>query len=56
MGFSCFKKQEAETRLVYASQPNADYPDNEISNTKYNLLSFVPKNLMEQFRWEHKKA
>lgn len=43
-------KDAAESRFVHANAPNAEFPNNEISNTKYNLLSFIPKNLMEQFR------
>jgi len=42
-------------RFVYInddeSSPTHDlYCDNRISNRKYTLLNFLPKNLMEQFR------
>lgn len=52
MGFSLFAKPVAETRLVHANQAaaNAEFPNNAISNTKYNVFSFIPKNLWEQFR------
>jgi hypothetical protein len=33
--------------------PNKDYLSNHISTTKYTLLSFIPKNLFEQF---HRQA
>jgi len=38
-------------RVVYANDTlkNAHYANNEVTNTKYTLLNFVPKNLMEQF-------
>ncbi|CAH0560353.1 unnamed protein product [Brassicogethes aeneus] len=29
--------------------PNGRYPDNRIRTTKYTLLSFLPRNLLEQF-------
>jgi hypothetical protein len=29
--------------------PNKDYLSNHISTTKYTILSFIPKNLFEQF-------
>lgn len=52
-GFQLFKKKEEGSRFVYANDPlkNAElmYPPNAISNTKYNLATFIPKNLWEQF-------
>lgn len=27
------------------------YCDNRLSNRKYTILNFIPKNLWEQFRW-----
>jgi phospholipid-translocating ATPase len=47
-----FRRPEAVgNRVVRANDAEANklFPSNAISNTKYNLLSFVPKNLMEQF-------
>lgn len=43
----------AADRRVHANDAakNAEYPDNEISNTKYTCISFIPKNLAEQFRY-----
>lgn len=40
------------TRTVSANRPeaNAEYPSNIVVNTKYTWLTFIPKNLMEQFR------
>ncbi|XP_066939381.1 phospholipid-transporting ATPase VD [Macrobrachium rosenbergii] len=32
-----------------SEHPNGAYPDNRICTTKYTLLSFIPKNLFEQF-------
>ena len=31
------------------AHPNGHYPDNRIRTTKYTFLSFLPKNLLEQF-------
>ncbi|EGG19357.1 P-type ATPase [Cavenderia fasciculata] len=38
-------------RIVYANdaERNIEYPTNVISNTKYTLVTFIPKNLYEQF-------
>ncbi|KMS93830.1 hypothetical protein BVRB_027530, partial [Beta vulgaris subsp. vulgaris] len=38
-------------RVVHCSQPelNAQFPDNELRTTKYTVLTFLPKNLWEQF-------
>ncbi|KAL6657682.1 hypothetical protein ACP70R_005462 [Stipagrostis hirtigluma subsp. patula] len=42
----------AMKRFVYINDESYrnDYCDNRISNTKYTLLNFLPKNLWEQFR------
>ncbi|KAM3384932.1 hypothetical protein ACQJBY_009101 [Aegilops geniculata] len=39
-------------RFVYINDESYqnDYCDNQISNTKYTLWNFLPKNLWEQFR------
>ncbi|KAI1899548.1 hypothetical protein AGOR_G00062920 [Albula goreensis] len=52
-------KKENKTRTVYSNilydhakghdNPNRHYADNKIKTTKYTLLSFLPKNLFEQF-------
>ncbi|KAG7467187.1 hypothetical protein MATL_G00150630 [Megalops atlanticus] len=52
-------KKEYKTRTVYSNilydhpkghdNPNRHYADNKIKTTKYTLLSFLPKNLFEQF-------
>eukprot|EP00268_Persea_americana_P043553 TRINITY_DN4382_c0_g1_i1.p1 TRINITY_DN4382_c0_g1~~TRINITY_DN4382_c0_g1_i1.p1 ORF type:complete len:1225 (+),score=236.00 TRINITY_DN4382_c0_g1_i1:478-4152(+) len=44
------------SRVVYCNQPRAHrktplkYPSNYISTTKYNIVSFLPKAIFEQFR------
>ncbi|PRP74084.1 phospholipid-transporting ATPase 2-like isoform 1 [Planoprotostelium fungivorum] len=39
------------TRKVYINQPhlNEGHVNNEVTNTKYTILNFLPKNLWEQF-------
>ena len=36
-------------RTIQANESRTDYPDNSISTGKYNIVNFVPKNLMLQF-------
>lgn len=53
------KTKESKTRLVHANilfdgakgeeNPNRHYASNKIRTTKYTVLSFLPKNLFEQF-------
>ncbi|XP_072540521.1 phospholipid-transporting ATPase VA [Salminus brasiliensis] len=53
------KSKENKTRIVHANilydhakggdNPNRHYANNKIKTTKYTLLSFIPKNLFEQF-------
>ncbi|XP_068599691.1 phospholipid-transporting ATPase VA [Brachionichthys hirsutus] len=53
------KTKEGKTRTVHANilhdhakgedNPNRNYANNKIRTTKYTLLSFLPKNLFEQF-------
>ncbi|CAN6221390.1 unnamed protein product [Urochloa humidicola] len=44
------------SRVVYVNEPDRleqdgfSYPLNEVSTTKYNLATFLPKSLFEQFR------
>ncbi|XP_057697770.1 phospholipid-transporting ATPase VA isoform X2 [Corythoichthys intestinalis] len=49
-------KKESKIRSVHANvraegedNPNRHYADNKIKTTKYTVLSFLPKNLFEQF-------
>jgi len=48
------KKVEEESRKIKANDPTNNaahqYAGNEIATSKYNLLTFLPKNLFEQFR------
>lgn len=53
------KGKESKTRTVHSNilyehakggeNPNRHYANNKIKTTKYTLLSFIPKNLFEQF-------
>uniref|UniRef100_A0A7N8YN39 Phospholipid-transporting ATPase n=1 Tax=Mastacembelus armatus TaxID=205130 RepID=A0A7N8YN39_9TELE len=53
------KAKENKTRIVHANilydnakreeNPNRHYANNKIKTTKYTVLSFLPKNLFEQF-------
>ncbi|KAM9849286.1 phospholipid-transporting ATPase VA [Aulostomus maculatus] len=53
------KTKESKTRVVHANllydlakgedNPNRHYANNKIKTTKYTVLSFLPKNLFEQF-------
>ncbi|KAG8003499.1 putative phospholipid-transporting ATPase VA, partial [Nibea albiflora] len=53
------KTKESKTRTVHANilydyskgeeNPNRHYANNKIKTTKYTVLSFLPKNLFEQF-------
>jgi len=36
-------------RTIQANESRMDYPDNSISTGKYNVLNFLPKNLLLQF-------
>jgi hypothetical protein len=40
-------------RTVYASQPerSLQFPDNRVVNSKYSILTFLPLNLYQQFRY-----
>jgi hypothetical protein len=47
--------ENAGKRLVtinISNNVNVPMRDNKVANTKYTLLTFLPKNLMEQFRYE----
>lgn len=51
--FWCFGKEEAEgpRSIPINLPPNKAYDVNFTSTTKYNLLTFFPKALFEQYRW-----
>ena len=36
------------------NHPNHHYANNKIKTSKYNLITFIPKNLFEQFHQYHK--
>ena len=40
---------EMADRDIIANVPIEEFPNNSISTSKYNLLTFLPKNLIEQF-------
>ncbi|KAJ4752769.1 Phospholipid-transporting ATPase [Rhynchospora pubera] len=43
--------QPGFSRVVYANEPDSlSFPSNNISTTKYNVFTFIPKSLFEQFR------
>ncbi|KNC48500.1 aminophospholipid ATPase [Thecamonas trahens ATCC 50062] len=42
-------RADAPRTVAVSKRPGGNYPDNAVSSTKYTLLSFVPRNLMEQF-------
>eukprot|EP01113_Clastostelium_recurvatum_P044997 TRINITY_DN7661_c0_g1_i3.p1 TRINITY_DN7661_c0_g1~~TRINITY_DN7661_c0_g1_i3.p1 ORF type:complete len:1183 (+),score=311.41 TRINITY_DN7661_c0_g1_i3:100-3648(+) len=44
-----FKKPPEKTRVLHANERNEKYPSNRVTNTKYTVLTFLPKNLYEQF-------
>lgn len=47
-------KHKGEARVIYCNKPEvnhtSDFARNSIKTTKYTLLTFLPKNLFEQFR------
>jgi phospholipid-translocating ATPase len=62
--FSCFQPCTADlvpvqehqlgqpgfSRLIFCNQPQLHkYPNNYVSTTKYNVVTFLPKSLFEQF-------
>lgn len=52
--FSGAGKHKADTRVIYCNKPEinvtSDFGRNSINTTKYTPLTFLPKNLFEQFR------
>jgi hypothetical protein len=41
--------QNMPDRFIVSNIPDMELPDNSICTTKYTALTFLPKNLMEQF-------
>lgn len=54
MGNSAAKKKKFEYPKIkindHEANESSGYPSNKISTTKYNIFTFIPKNLFEQFR------
>ena len=44
------KPKPPAARVVTGAQPSMRHPDNTVTNSRYNLYNFIPKNLYEQFR------
>ncbi len=42
--------QEYPNRMIISNKPDFQLCDNSISTGKYTALTFIPKNLIEQFR------
>lgn len=55
MGSSRKKKRKLEYPIININDREANeesgYPSNKISTTRYSILTFIPKNLFEQFRY-----
>ena len=52
MKYCCKKKltwQEMPDRSILSNTLHPEFKNNEISTSKYNCITFVPKNLVEQF-------
>ena len=52
--FLCFKRRQKNwrhmpDRSVHPGIPDTKIPTNKIRTSKYTLLTFIPKNLLEQF-------
>ena len=49
----CFKKEvrweDMPARMIFSNVPDLLLPNNRIQTSKYNFITFVPKNLIEQF-------
>ncbi|XP_059049095.1 probable phospholipid-transporting ATPase IIB [Achroia grisella] len=50
--FSKFRKKELSSRVIYVGQlPDEQFPPNYVCNQKYNIITFLPLVLFEQFRF-----
>ncbi|XP_072935596.1 probable phospholipid-transporting ATPase IIB [Epargyreus clarus] len=50
LAFSRFRKRELSSRVIYVGQlPEEEYPPNYVCNQKYNIITFLPLVLFEQF-------
>ncbi len=51
--FGCIKRRknwkQMPDRKICCSKPDLEVPNNRISTSKYTLITFFPKNLLEQF-------
>ena len=51
--FRCIKRRKPWSKMnerkIMTNVPDIEVPNNTISTSKYTLITFVPKNLMEQF-------
>ncbi|KAM3960111.1 LOW QUALITY PROTEIN: putative phospholipid-transporting ATPase IIB [Aphomia sociella] len=49
---SRFRKKQLSSRVIYLGQlPNEDFPPNYVCNQKYNIITFLPLVLFDQFRF-----
>ena len=52
MGASlCGRKEETERHITLDASAARGFPDNAVSNTKYNIITFVPLVLYNQFKY-----
>ncbi|XP_063835670.1 probable phospholipid-transporting ATPase IIB [Ostrinia nubilalis] len=50
--FSRFRTKELSSRIIYLGQiPEEEYPPNYVCNQKYNIITFLPLVLYEQFKF-----
>ncbi|KAL0849800.1 hypothetical protein ABMA28_011743 [Loxostege sticticalis] len=50
--FSRIRTKELSSRIIYLGQlPEEDFPQNHVCNQKYNIITFLPLVLFEQFRF-----
>ncbi|XP_052753716.1 probable phospholipid-transporting ATPase IIB [Galleria mellonella] len=50
--FSRFRKKDLSSRVIYVGQlPDEEFPPNYVCNQKYNIITFLPLVLFEQFRF-----